>query len=216
MSFDPGPSLEITGPEPRIDQLGEADDPIALRPIVLTDGDRGEVRERVALDPALVEEGFSITSPVDVVVPVVPVQRTAGSIEKEIALVCLSPDRNDELAEWRLPANVLFARFRVETSGLIPIDADQGSAAVQDRKTAILQYVRNNLRVYVDVAELPPRDEGRAVPIRWTGVDDWRESSEALGLGEGTLGDWEELEIHLESEREILLEPRPGVEEESS
>lgn len=42
-----------------------------------------------------------------------------------------------------------------------------------------------------------------------TWVRDWRDYPEALGLDESTLGDWEKLEVRLDSEATILLEPTP-------
>jgi len=205
--FEPGSNITIGGPHTRMELLGTE---ISLAPIVLSAEDRGEVRERVRLAPSLIEQGFTLSdrTPVEIVVPIVPVQRTAGSVTKELALICLAPDRVEELARWNLPANAHTARFTVETSGLLPHDADPGSPAMLERKTAILRFVEENLRVFVDVAELPPRGEGRSVPIRWYWRKDWRDSPDSFGLDPETLGEWEDLSVQLEGEPRILLEPR--------
>ena len=65
-----------------------------------------------------------------------------------------------------------------------------------------------NLRVFVDVAELAPDVESRSVRVRWTWRQTWRESPEARRSG--ARGDHEELDVVLVSDDEVLLEPRSG------
>ena len=208
ITFAPSPNIEILGPASLMEDIG-AELARRLEPIVLAADDRGVVRQRVRLRPQAVAQGFRLSSAstVDVVVDVLPVEREAGSIRKEIALVCMSPLRQDLLDAWTLPANGQTARFTIVTSGLIPVAADLSSPAIVERKAAITRFVEENLRVYVDVAELPAREEGRSAPVRWVWLTDWRESPDAVGVDEGTLGAWHRLDVRLESEPSLLLDP---------
>jgi hypothetical protein len=217
ITFEPGPTLELTGPARTIEAL-EQGAPLELEPIRLAPGDTGRVAARVRLGRRLLEDNVhqSADQPVQAIIPVLPVRREAGTLRKDIALVCLSPARQELLDRWALPANAQTARLTIVTTGLIPADADLGSPALLERKAAITRFVEENLRVYADVAELPPRDEGRTVPVRIAWVKDWRRYPEALGLADATLGDWEELKVRLDSEETILLEPIPGEEDEDS
>jgi len=203
--FDPAPRITLYGPS---SEIGEAS--VAFEPIVLTETDLDERSEHLTLTPELVQRGFSLQGPpVSLVLPIGPARRDAGTVAMEIATVCMDPERTDELERWQLPAHALTARFTIQTSGLIPVNADPGSPAQLERFNRIRDFVEANLLVFVDLAELPPQREGRSVPVRWT----WRERSpEALGLDLGELSGYEELDVRLDSDAEILLEsrtPRP-------
>jgi diadenylate cyclase len=212
LRFEPGPNVAISGPAPRLAELG---DKIRLRleRIVASPDDREELRARINLSASLTSKGFALAeeTPVEVVVPIVPVVREIGSIAKEIALVSLDPKRTGELQRWALPPNGHSARFAIETSGLIPLNADPASPAMIERFGTIRRFVEDNLCVFVDVAEISPETEGRSAPIRWTWRRDWRESLESLKLEGGTLGDREQLDVRLESDAEVLLEQRPMI-----
>ena len=216
IAFVPGPTIDLRGPEKGLRSLGETQ-PLELEPLRLAAEDTEAIQRRLVLASRLRENGFSISpeTPVEVSVPIQAVSRPAGSITKEVVLVCLDANRAEELAQWTLPANAHTARFTIETSGLIPANADPGSPALVERFGTINKFVEENLRVYVDVAELPPRGEGRSAPIRWTWRRTWRESLDSLGIDEGTLGGGEELNVVLESERDILLERPPGFDQDS-
>lgn len=214
--FDPGPSLTVSGPESVVAALGESI-PLELQPIVLAPTDLDGVRERVRLGKSLVERNLTLPddSGVHVFIPVLPVQRNAGSLRKDIALVCLSPAKKDLLDRWTLPANSQTAGLTIVTSGLIPANADPGSPAVLERKAAITRFVEENLRVYVDVAELPPPEEGRSAEVHLAWVRDWRDNPQVFGLDESTLGGWEDLSVQLYSEPRVLLEPVPPASTEN-
>ena len=206
VSFEPSANLQVEGPVSLLDELGDSL-PLNLQEIALGPSDLDDVRRSLRLSSELAKLGFSLSEPVEVIVPIVPLRRQIGTIEKDIALVCLSPEKMDELGRWSLPVNALTARFTIITAGLVPLNADPRSPARIERLNAIQLFVEENLRVFVDVAELPPEGEGRSVPIRWHWRKEWRESLEALGLDAATLGDREELDVRLEDERSILLEP---------
>ena len=209
LRFEPGPNVAISGPTPRLDELG---DKIKLRleRILAAPGDRHELRARIDLSSSLLSKGFALAeeNPVEVVVPIVPVVREVGTIAKEISLVCLDPQRTGELQHWTLPPNAHSARFSIETSGLIPANADPAAPAMIERFGTIRRFVEENLCVFVDVAELTPDGESRSAPIRWTWRKNWRDSLESLKLEGGTLGDREQLDVRLETDAEVLLDPR--------
>jgi hypothetical protein len=187
-----------------------------IEPITLGERDRSDRRLRIRLDERAAREGFALDDPPEVVIPILPVRWEVDNVEKEIVLVSLDESRRMEVERWRLPVHAQTARFTIETSGLIPINADPGSPALLERFNTIRRFVEENLKVYVDVSELPPKGEGRSVPVRWTWRKEWRESLESLGLDRGTLGDREELNVRLESERVVLLEESTAASDESS
>jgi diadenylate cyclase len=208
IAFLPSARVRIAGPERLLAALGAAP-ALDLEPIVMTPADRVERRVQAHLSPELVRAGFALDelTPVEVVVPIRAARREIGSVVRPVALIDLDPSRSGETGCWRLPAALREARFRIQTSGLVPVDADPTSPALLERIARLRRFVEDNLQVYVDLAELPPDGSGRAVPLRWTWRVGWRAAPEALGLDAGTLGAQEELTVELESEREVLLEP---------
>jgi len=206
LRFEPSASVEIHGPSSELDKLG-IDLPLTLAPLAVMPEDRDELRRRVELHPSLRDRGLSLEGEVVAVAPIVPVAREIGSISLDIALVCLDRSRAHELERWTLPPQSQTARFSITTLGLIPQDADPASPAMIERFGTLRRYVEENLRVFVDVAELAPQGEGRSVRVRWAWRQPWSESPEAQrsGTGSGT----ERLDVVLVSESEVLLEPRP-------
>jgi diadenylate cyclase len=202
-------AAEIVGPVDLLPLLG-GELPLRFEPVQLARSDRGEHRQRVRLDEELRGRGLSLASDegVELVIPIAPAQRAVGTVSREIAVVCLDPARAGELDSWELPDHARSARFLVQTSGLIPVGADPGSQAVRERTNAIRSFVEENLSVFVDIADLPVDGSGRAARVRWTWRRDWRDSLEALGVDRATLGGEESLRVQLESEDEVLLDPR--------
>ncbi|HED65178.1 MAG TPA: TIGR00159 family protein [Planctomycetes bacterium] len=211
--FDPGPDIEFVGPSRIVSQL-DAEHPPRFEPVRLGPADRGEVRVRLELSEDLTEAGLRMESPAQLFafIPVLPVERELGSIRREVALVCLVPEKSGLLDGWALPASAQTARLTVITSGLIPADAAPNSTTVVERTAAILRFVQENLRVFADVGELPESEGGRAVPIHMVWMKQWRDSPEELELPAGTLGEWERLEVRLDSQSTVLLEPLPPTE----
>ena len=205
LRFEPSASVEIHGPTSELDKLG-ADLTLLLEPLAVSAEDRDEMRRRVQLDSNLRERGLSLDSEVVAVAPIVPVAREIGTLSLDLALVCLDPSRAGELERWSLPPQSQSARFAIHTLGLIPQDADPASPAMIERFATLRRYVQENLRVYVDVAELARDGEGRSARVRWTWKQPWRESPEAKRSG--ARGEHEELDVLLVSDDEVLLEPR--------
>jgi diadenylate cyclase len=208
LRFEPSASVEVHGPRSELDKLG-GDLTLLLQPLVVTPEDRDELRRRVELHPGLRDRGLALETEVVAVAPIVPVAREIGTLSLDIALVCLDPARAGELERWSLPPQSQSARFSISTLGLIPQDADPASPAMIERFGTLRRYVEENLRVFVDVAELAPNGEGRSARVRWTWKQPWRESPEARRSG--ARGGHEELDVVLVSDGEVLLEPRSGA-----
>jgi len=216
--LDDDHEVRVQGPATLLPRLG-VEIPFVLEPIVLSAEERLDRTARIGLDRSLKELGFSLADEptVRIKIPIRPARRDVGVIQREIALVSLAPDRSEELLRWAIPVHQRTARFTIQTSGLVPIDADPGSPALLERFSTIRRFVEDNLLVFVDVAELPPGGEGRSVPVRTSWRRDWRKSLDVLGLERGMLGGKEELDVRLESEPEILLERRgPPVSEDGA
>jgi len=201
LRFEPSATVEVHGPTAELARLGEG--PLALDTIVVGADEGDELREPVRLHPNLRERRLELVGETVVVAPIVPVAREIDTLTVDVALVCLDPARADELARWRLPARARTARFSVRTLGLIPQDADPASPAMRERFEALRRFVRENLRVFVDVSELAAEASGRSLAVRWT----WRQvfvpEEEASVLGGAPA-----LDVELVSEPEVLLEPR--------
>jgi diadenylate cyclase len=206
ITFEPE-AVTVVGPARLLEQLDSGELALRLQPLVLSREDVIDRKVRLGIHEDLARADLSFQeSTVLVTLPIVPAVRTLGIIAREVALVCLEPARKEELPLWTLPANAQSARFTILTSGLLPAATDPSSTDARERNQIIRNFVEENLRVFVDVAELPPPGEGRAVPVRWHWRRDWRESLASLGLDMGTLGGREVLDVRLESEPEVLLE----------
>lgn len=220
ISFDPTPSIELRGPQTVIEELldtGAGSLQLKFEEIVLLKDDLPALVQPLRLHPDLRAKGLSIeeNQGVKVSIPVLPVQRElAQPVRKDIALLCMEPARAELLNRWSLPANAQTARYTILTSGLLPLKADPNSAAYKERTSAITKFVEENLFVFVDVAQLPPRDAGRQVPVRISWRKNWWESPELFGLTGDTITGHEKLEVRLESAKELLLEPRLETEDQ--
>jgi hypothetical protein len=208
MRFEPSSSVTIRGPESELDGL-ESELALALAPLVVSADERDELRRQVELAAQLRARGLALEGSVVVVMPIEPVAREIGAITREVSLVCLDPSRTAELERWTLPPQARNARFAITTLGLIPEDADPAAPAVLERVGTLRRFVEENLRVFVDVAELAPGGESRAVRLRWCWKDTWRAPSTTSGAGaqepNGTL------DVLLLSDSELLLDPRAPV-----
>src|SRR5262245_18990140 len=153
LHFEPSASVQIHGPVSELDKLG-VDLAVELDPLVVNSEDLEELRRRIDLSPNLRSRGLFLASEVVAVVPIVPVAREIGTVTMEIALVSLDPERAGDLERWSLPPHSQSARFSIMTLGLIPQDADPASPAMVERFGTIRRFVEQNLRVFVDVAEL--------------------------------------------------------------
>jgi len=201
LRFEPSATVEVHGPTAELARLAAGT--LALESITVDTNDGEELRRPVRLHSALRERRLELVSESVVVVPLVPVAREIDTLTLDVALVCLDPARAEELTRWRLPAQSRTARFSIRTLGLIPQDADPASAAMLERFESLRRFVRENLRVFVDVGELSPDSSGRSLALRWTWRRVYESEGEALPAGTRSA-----LDVELVSEAEVLLEPR--------
>ena len=75
----------------------------------------------------------------------------------------------------------------------------------------IKRIVTENLKVFIDVAEVAPSGEGRSASIHWYWSRDWKDAIDSLKLEDENLGGREELTVRLESEPAVLLVPLRGA-----
>jgi len=214
--FDPT-SIALIGPAGAIAGLDGEELPVRLQPLVLGPLDTGDRKERLQLGARLRELGFEIKDldTVHVTLPIDPAPRDLPPVEREIAVVCMSPEQQSELSRWSLPPATGTARFRIRTRGILPASAESGSEAVRERSAAVVRFVEENLDVFVDIADREPG--GRQVPVRHAWRSDWRE---ALALDLDALAGKVDLWVELETDAEVLLIERkqaesPGPPEEN-
>jgi diadenylate cyclase len=210
LSFNPT-SVDVIGPANLMAALGSPDLPFLLEPLALDPTDRTDRHERLGLARALVDQGFSLAdgATVNVTLELIPAEVLVGTLEQEIALVCLDPASPHTIEGWSIPEPSRIARFRILAQGLIP-KADPGSPAHITRTSAIRQFVQEHLRVFVDLADLPEDagGSGGTVPVHSTFSRDWRQ---ALDLPDVAVDARAGLHVVLVSEGSVLLMgPEPG------
>ena len=213
MTFEPNPTIEIAGPEHKLEELSlEGRFRLRFEPIVIGKDTIDFQRQRIRLPEELRRDGFSLAPDYagHAIVPVVPVTQSAGTVSLEIAIICTDTERQEELANWALPPNAQTALFAIETYGIIPQGADKSSPAMIEKFGQIRKIVEENLKVFVNIAELSPSGESKSAKIHWYWSKDWKDAIDSLKLEAEKLGGREELTVRLESDREVLLQARPG------
>lgn len=172
-------SARVTGPKSAIAALEVGDLEFRLEDITLGPEDKRDKTFSLLLPKALTSRGFSLigAQTIQVTVPIRPAS-TQLQIEREVALTGFTPAELARLGEWSLPGNARKANFTILTSGLLPTEA--GTQKWDETRRAILRYVEENLKAYVDIADQPKGAEPRALAIRYLLRDDnWRA---ALGV----------------------------------
>ncbi|MAB81505.1 MAG: TIGR00159 family protein [Planctomycetes bacterium] len=210
----PTPVIEIAGPIQKLKELGlDGRFKLQFEPVVITHDARESHRQRIRLTEDRIRDGFLLPADYqgEVILSIVPASQVVGIVTKEIALVCMENQRQAELALWSLPANAQTVRFSIKTYGLIPQGADPSEPAMIERYSQIKGFVEDYLNVYIDIAQLSPTGEGRSAKIQWNWSKDWKDVIDSLKLEGGGLGGREDLDVQLESDREVLLELKPGV-----
>ncbi len=194
-------AIEIVGSAEAIALLDSGELAFQFAPVVLSAKDRNDKEERLELSQELRASGIALATDknerVSVLLPIVPVVKEIGTIEKEIVVVDLSPEAGDRSALWQLPPLRQRARFRIETRGLLPADADPNSPTWIERTSEIRRYVQDNLRVFVDVSAMEEAAGTRA-PIQWGWAREWKEELSFLA----TEDERADLKVRLDGQKE--------------
>jgi diadenylate cyclase len=209
-SFNPT-SVDVVGPAHLIPLLGSPKLPFLLEPLALDPTDSTDRHERLGLARDLAAEGFSLADgeTINVTLELIPAKVLVGELEQEIALVCLDASTRHTPSDWSISEPSRIARFRIWAQGLFP-KAEPGSPAHVQRTSAIREFAREHLRVFVDLADLPrgAATTGGTVPVHLTFARDWRSS---LDLPEVAVDTRADLHVELVSETSVLLMGRePG------
>ncbi|MFT5285506.1 MAG: diadenylate cyclase [Planctomycetota bacterium] len=207
LQFDHG-DITLVGPADQLKRLEDGDLQLKLATIFLGPEHVSDRRAGLDLAPELKRLDLSIESDevVYVTIPILPATHDLDTITSEVALICTDYSKTAQLDNWELPDIAEFASFSIRTSGLIPASIEAGSVEGKKLIDTIINFVQDNLTVFVDIAELPAPGEGQSVPVRWYLREDWREALDLLAPGVRTLGGRETLDIELESDKEVLLE----------
>jgi hypothetical protein len=139
---------------------------------------------------------------------------TLGDVE--IAVVCMDPERAEELEGWSLAASNQTARFQVEAIGVLPVDA--GEEAIAALVTRLSTFVEQNVVAYVDVSEIPVGASSSESRTARLGVKYFLrrelmepETRAELALEAATLSSWSDLNVELSSEPQVVLELASGT-----
>lgn len=130
-----------------------------------------------------------------------------GSIAIDLGLVCMDPDRIEELALWKIPASSQVLSFEVDAIGIIPMDGESEALRLD-----LNSFIKRNLVAYVDLSDAPPTDAQTtsvSVQVRYylrQEFDD-PESLKELGLDADRLSEWSELTPQPIGESLIVLVP---------
>lgn len=204
LTFDPT-SVLVTGPQGAIAALKAGELLFGLEPLVVDASGTTDRREPLHLSQELTDQGLALAdgTPVMVSLEIVPVERTIGTVEREITLVCLEQDKRETLDRWKISALDQPARVRIITRGILPdVDVD---STVSTEAGRVRDYVRDHLRVWVDTAQVDENGgRGVRVQIVWTGTDGEDHWRSVLDIQDPRA----ELRVELESSAEILLERR--------
>jgi diadenylate cyclase len=166
--------VPLTGPQTIIAQLGQgtSEEGPLLAGVRLGAGHQSSQRLASGLCPAWEDVGITLeVERIEVEVPVRPVEVECRALDLVIGLQHLDPGYDPQAAgarEFEAPSKR--AQVSVFTRGLVRGDRDSDDW-VADR-SAIVGFVKNHLRVFVDVDAIPPgSDRSR---IQTLGLEDWR------------------------------------------
>lgn len=190
--------LRITGPSGALASLRSGEIELRLEDVVIPPQQADDFVASAGLSSDLLDMGFRIDGgPVRVTIPIAPAERYLGEFERDVTLICSDAAREEERDQWMIPPGSARVTYRVRASGLIPA-ADPDSPAVVESRNTLEQYVEENLRVFVDLADIPQGSDVQTVRVRWY-LD--RELADVLGE-ESRDG---ALTFELDGEQEIRL-----------
>lgn len=208
-------SIEVEGPESAFEALElPGADPL-LAQVVLSRSDTVDREIPLHLHATWIEAGLRILAPSSprARIPIRPIVRNLSSVTREVALVCMVPERAGELGQWSLPGNAQTATFDILTRGILSAEGDEPTQALLERSSEIIRWVEQNLVAYVDVSETDPNAQDPALPIRFDWRDDdWRS---VLFVGDEELDERADIWVELTSEGKVLLNAQDPEHSES-
>lgn len=166
--------VPLTGPQTIIAQLGQgtSDESPLLSGVQLGAGHESSQRLATNLRTAWTDVGITLSvNRIEVEVPVRPVEVECRALDLVIGLQHLDPSYSPGTVgarEFEAPSKR--AQVSIFTRGLVRGDRDSDDW-VADR-SAIVGFVKNRLRVFVDVDAIPPGSDRSQ--IQTLGLDDWR------------------------------------------
>jgi len=165
-------SVTVEGPVGMIETLDDTT-PLRLEDLVLTADVTSDLVQDVGLHQDLIAAGFRFAGQTETVQLQLTVRETdfdLGVIQTEIALVNTAADAPHLVEQWQLPEPR--ATFTIHARGILP-DLDQTSEAYRQKETQVRTWVKENLRVFVDVSRIPPG--GTSGEIESLLRDSWRQ-----------------------------------------
>jgi diadenylate cyclase len=209
------PVVELHGPVEALDRIEAADAPPLFAPLELPKEPEPGARYALAVAPEWAANGVVLAVPVEAEPRVGYTFESFRQESVEIAVVCMAPERAEELAGWKLSATNQTARFTIDAIGIRPSAASKEDVAAL--VTRLSTFVRSNLVAYVDLSELPPGASAGEARTARLGVKYFMrrdltdpEVLAELKLEAASLGPWSELVVTLQSEPEVVLEHAGG------
>ena len=195
-------SVEIEGPPKEVNEIRDGTLAFQLETITVAPTDRADLRVPLGLAPELEALGISIVGEEKVLVtlPIRPAPHDLGEIEMVIAVVNADPDSTADAGLWAVSQETEKAIFRLNSAGLF--DSDPQTEAFTETFRRIVGYVKSNMKVYVDVSELP-EEGGTTAKLHYEFPRKWRE--ELFAGRQEELADSAILEVILLSSEDILL-----------
>ncbi|QDU85501.1 DisA bacterial checkpoint controller nucleotide-binding protein [Planctomycetes bacterium Pla163] len=202
-------TVELSGPSAVLDLLlRRAENEVPLfAPLELAEDPARNQVYTLKLAPRWRNAGVRLATEV-VASPVVTYSsHSVGPMDIELSLVCMDPDRVDELAHWKIPASSQVVSFEIVAIGIIPMDEDS-----EPLKLDLNNFTQRNLVAYVDISDAPPPDAQATsvgVEVRYYLRQDFDdpESLQELKLDPARLSEWSELTVKPIGESLIFLVP---------
>jgi diadenylate cyclase len=214
-AFHP-PRVMLDGPVETLDVIASEGSGALFAPLELGKEPVPDARYPLVLAERWTSAGVRLSTAVEAQPLVSRSRRTWTLGDVEIAVVCMDPERAEELEGWSLAASNQTARFQVEAIGVLPVDA--GEEAIAALVTRLSTFVEQNVVAYVDVSEIPVGASSSESRTARLGVKYFLrrelmepETRAELALEAATLSSWSDLNVELSSEPQVVLELASGT-----
>jgi diadenylate cyclase len=200
-------TVELSGPSAVLALLrGENEVPLFAPLELAEDPDRNQVY-KLTLAPRWREAGVRLATEVVASPAVTYSSHALSPIAVDLSLVCMDPDRIEELAHWKIPASSQVLSFEINAIGIIPMDEESEALRLD-----LNSFIQRNLVAYVDISDAPPPDaQATSVGVRvryyLRQEFDEPESLQELNLEPDRLSEWSELTPKPIGESLIFLVP---------